>query len=242
MALETLLLSVDAAATRTIRRILQDMGISLVEASSTSAAADLLARRKFDALIGDCDGLPGVEDLLQRLRHGASNRSVIVFALINGATSVRRAYSLGANFVFEKPLDVDRASRSFRAALGLMARERRRYYRVEVALAVTCDFGNGSPQKVTATNLSETGLAVRAAHKLTEGAPVRLTFNLPNGTPMDCRAEVAWSTDDGRAGLRLLVLSEPARRQLTTFVATAVNAEECLPPSTTSGYAGAKHF
>jgi hypothetical protein len=123
-----------------------------------------------------------------------------------------------------------------------MARERRRYYRVEVALAVTCDFGNGSPQKVTATNLSETGLAVRAAYKLTQGAPVRLTFNLPNGTPMDCRAEVAWSTDDGRAGLRLLVLSEMGRRQLTTFVATAVNAEECLPPTSTDGYAGAKPF
>jgi CheY-like chemotaxis protein len=202
MRLETLLLSADVETVRVLRRVMQDAGIDLLLTSTVNDAADLLARRKFDAIIADCDDLRGADDLVQQLRQGPSNRSAIVFALTNGGTNLRRAFGLGANFVLEKPLSLERATRGLRAALGLMIRERRRYFRLPIEMPVALDFGQGVRYQFTTSNLSEGGLALRGSHKLPMGARVRLRFSPPGSEPIDCTALIAWSTEDGRAGLR----------------------------------------
>src|SRR5512142_2238253 len=121
MRLEALILCRDPEALRLLRRVLPDLGINLVSCAGAAEAGELLQRRKFDALLADCD-LPGAAETLSSLRSGASNRSCIVFALIAGATTARRAFELGANFVFDKPLSLDRTLRGFRAAHGLIVR------------------------------------------------------------------------------------------------------------------------
>jgi CheY-like chemotaxis protein len=227
MALETLLLSTDREVIRVLHRVLQDMGIDLLLTPTANDAADLLARRKFDAVIIDCCGLPGASDLVPRLRQGTSNRSAIVFAVIGPGSSLRFAFGLGANFVLEKPLSVERASRTFRAALGLMVRERRRYFRLDVEVPIVVDIGDGVAHSLVTTNLSEGGLAVRAPHRLAPGAKIKIKLALPNERPIECRGEVAWSTDDGRSGLKLLTLSDAARQQLTAFI--AANCDQMIP-------------
>src|SRR5512138_507806 len=116
MPLDALLLSRDAEVLRVLRRIVPDLGIDLAPVSTINDAADLLWRRKYDAFIVDCDDLAGAPQLLEWLRQGASNRSTVVFALVKHST-VRRAFELGANFVIDKPLSVERVQRSLRAAV-----------------------------------------------------------------------------------------------------------------------------
>jgi CheY-like chemotaxis protein len=235
MRLETLLLSADIETIRVVGRVMQDAGIDLLLTSTVNDAADLLARRKFDAFIADCDDLAGADDLVQQLRQGASNRSAIIFALTNGATNLRRAFALGANFVLEKPLTLERATRGMRAALGLMIRERRRYFRLPLELPATLDFGQGVRYQFTTTNLSEGGSSVRASHKLPVGARVRMSLPLPGGPAFECAAQIAWSTDEGRAGLRFLLLPQPARQRLAEFIARSIRYDDTVPLARTNG-------
>lgn len=227
MALETLLLSADREVIRVLHRVLQDLGIDLLLTPTANDAADLLARRKFDAVIADCCSLPDASEIVPRLRQGTSNRSAIVFAVIGQGSTLRTAFGMGANFVLEKPLSVERASRTFRAALGLMVRERRRYFRLDVEIPISVDCGDGIMQSLTTTNLSEGGLAVRAPRRLAPGAKLKIKLALPNERPIECRGEVAWATDDGRSGIKLLTLTDAARQQLTAFI--AANCDQMIP-------------
>jgi len=227
MALETLLLSADREVIRVLHRVLQDSGIDLLLTPTANDAIDLLARRKFDAVVVD-SSLEGASDAVSRLRQGNSNRTAIVFAVVGQDGSMREAFGFGSNFVLEKPLSLERAGRTFRAALGLMVRERRRYFRLDVEIPVVLELADGMMESLVTTNLSEGGLAVHAAHRLTAGARLKIRLSLPNERPIECRGEIAWSTDDGRCGMKMLALSDAARQQLTAFI--AANCEQMMPP------------
>src|SRR5260370_24516284 len=73
--------------------------------------------------------MPSGPAILRELRQGRSNKSCIAFAIVHGRTTVQQAFEMGANFVLDKPISLERATRSVRAAQGLIMRERRRYQR-----------------------------------------------------------------------------------------------------------------
>jgi len=154
--------------------------------------------------------------------------------MIGGVTSAREAFDQGANFVLDKPLSPDRVQRSFRAAHGLMLRERRRYFRHEVDFPVTLDF-DGSVVRATVNNLSEGGLAVFSQRELPKTGNVRLSFTLP-GTKIaiDGRGEVAWHTGD-RAGIRILFMPETAKTSLSTWLAQVTEKQESVAVSASRG-------
>ena len=129
MALESLLLSRDAQVIRVLRPTLEKLSIDVEVCRGVSSGTEILSNEKFDAVIVDCDDLQGGLDVLAGLRKGTSNRNSVMFAILNGTTTTHRAFELGANFVLQKPISVLNATRCFGAALGFMARERRRYFR-----------------------------------------------------------------------------------------------------------------
>jgi len=93
------------------------------------------------------------------IQHGGKT---IGFAIVNGVTTVQEAFEMGANFVLDKPLAAERLTRSLRAAQGLMAHERRRYYRHPVATSVHINFGTETNEHLgTTVNLSEGGFAAK---------------------------------------------------------------------------------
>jgi CheY-like chemotaxis protein len=227
MRTESLLLCRDADAVRTLRRLLDDVGIQVFVCAQAAEASSALARRQFDAVIVDCDDVAGALGVVPQLRQADSNRSAIVFAIVNGSTTVRAAFDMGANFVLDKPLSPERVQRSFRAAHGLMVRESRRYFRDQVSLLVTLQIA-GTQHKATIINLSEGGIAVRSADKLPESSSVRASFTLPNGRQIDARGPIAWNTGN-RAGIRLLFMSEAHRTDLIAWLNRAMQTREPLP-------------
>src|ERR1700694_3887612 len=118
MALQALLISNDSEVLKTIRRVLDSVNIDLQVCHSAEEAAHILKRRKYDTLLVDCD-VRNAPAVLRELRKGKSNKSCIAFALINQVTTIQEAFEMGANFVLDKPLAIDRTTRSVRAAQGL---------------------------------------------------------------------------------------------------------------------------
>ena len=160
MALQALLLSRDPEVQRTVRRVMDAANIELDLSNSVDQARLALTRRKYDTFLVDCDDMPQADAVLRELRQGKSNRSCIAFALVNGNTSVQQAFEMGANFVLDKPIALERATRSVRAAQGLIMRERRRYHRhlVKATGAIIVDAGAEIP--ISITNISHGGISI----------------------------------------------------------------------------------
>lgn len=219
MALQALLLSKDPEVHRTIRRVFDAANIDLDLTNEPDQARHILLRRKYDALLVDCDDIPLGPVVLRELRNGKSNKSCIAFAIVNGKTTIQQAFEMGANFVLDKPIALDRATRSVRAAQGLIMRERRRYHRhlIKASGAILVDQGAELPLHIT--NISHGGISIECSRKLDEGGAARVRLNLPGAKKaLDIKGEVVWSTPEGRAGIRFQILSAEAKKDLDAWL------------------------
>jgi DNA-binding response OmpR family regulator len=213
--LESLLLSRDTEVFRILRPTLEKLSIEVEICQDARKASEVLIADKFDAVIVDCDDLPGGAEVLEGLRATPSNKSSVTFAIVNGKrTTTQQAFGMGVNFVLHKPLSVLNVSRCFHAALGFMLRERRRYFRHAVKMPVTIALGE-KQIKASATNLSEGGIALLLHQALPKNAIARLQFTLPGTTiSLDVDAEVAWADLKGAVGLRFPKLPAHTQEQL----------------------------
>jgi CheY-like chemotaxis protein len=219
MTLESLLLSQDTDLVRVIRPTLEKLSIEVEICQEARAAADILVSEKFDAVIVDCDDLVGGLEVLQGLRSTPSNKNSVTFAILNGKkTTTHEAFGMGANFVLQKPISNLNASRCFHAALNFMVKERRRYFRQPVKMAVSVMLET-KELKATSTNISEGGIALIMRDVVPKGAIPRLKFVIPDlNLSVDVEAEVAWADIKGRAGFRFHNLAESVQTKLEKWL------------------------
>src|SRR5579864_3669658 len=170
MTLESLLLSQDPELVRVVRPTLEKLAIDVEICHEARAATEILISDKFDAIIIDCDDMVGGLEVLQGLRNTPSNRNSVTFAILNGKkTTTQDAFTMGANFVLQKPISSLNASRCFNAAVNFMIKERRRYFRQPVQMDVRAILGD-KQWKATSTNISEGGMALMVREALPKGA------------------------------------------------------------------------
>jgi CheY-like chemotaxis protein len=228
--LSALLLSQDIETVRVMRRVLEECRVHHESAAALQTALDALAKRKFDAVIIDCDERNGGKDVLKQVRETPSNRRAITFAIISNGTSVQDAFAMGANFVLDKPLSAERAARSFRAAHGLMMRERRRYFRHKVRVGVSLFLPSGHEVKGMLSNLSETGMAVELPQKFELNTQVRVRFSLPTThSTIEAKGEIAWQDNAKQAGVRFLHLEKIQQRDLEQWLARKFDSIKAGP-------------
>jgi CheY-like chemotaxis protein len=226
MAVSALLVCREDEPVRVIRRALDELGIASDVCGDPQQALIAVGQQKYDAVVVDCDDLPGGGALMRDVRRGTSNRMSIVFALTRG-TSVRAAFDLGANFVLEKPVIAERVSRSLRAAHGLMMRERRRYSRQPVNVPAVLSLANGTAKQVVISDVSEGGVALRGVDASQQGAFLRLSFELPRARKtFEVRGEVSWTGPDGRAGFRFSGVSDSAKDELLRWLSAQYQQAE----------------
>ncbi len=225
MALVALLLSRDPDAIRVFRRALDDLAVDLEVCTRAEAALARLGAQKFDAVVVDCDDLALGVEVLESVGKTSSNKRAIALAIINGITSMREAFEWGAHFVLEKPLSVERAGRSMRAALGFMYAEQRRYFRFPVQCTVALKFGEAKQVSCTTTNISEGGLAIRLEEAIAGQDQMDLRLRLPGmAEPVEAKGEFAWLDGKGNAGIRFLHLPMESRRTLMRWLADQLSA------------------
>jgi CheY-like chemotaxis protein len=219
MTLESLLLSGDAEVVRVLRPTLEKLSIAVQICHEADKAGEILISEKFDAVIIDCDDLQGGLEVLRCLRNTPSNRNSVAFAVLNGKkTTTQDAFGMGVNFVLQKPISTLNASRCFHAALGFMERERRRYFRHPVKMAVKVVLEE-KELKATSTNISERGIAIMLNHAIPKNANPRLQFLLPETkVALDIEAEVAWADLKGHAGLRFLKVPQSSQELLEKWL------------------------
>ena len=217
--LKALLLTRDQEVLRVLRRVLETVSVGLETVTSTDAARQTIAKRKFDAVLIDCDDVESGCEVIRELRRGKSNAKSIVFAVTNRVTSVKRAFEIGANFILEKPISVDRAARSVRAAHGLIMRERRRYHRHSIDTTAHLTYGSVRDVPVPLTNVSEGGLALAARHTPDMKGPVALRFELPGcNRALEAKGEFVWTSDGGRVGVRFVNLPSSTKYELDSWL------------------------
>ncbi len=213
------MLSRDAEVFRVLRPMLEKLSIEVEICQEAKKASEILISDKFDAVIVDCDDLPGGVEVLEGLRGTPSNKNSVTFAIVNGKkTTTQEAFGMGVNFVLHKPLTALNANRCFNAALNFMLRERRRYFRQVAKMPVKIMLGERELQ-ATSTNISEGGIALLLHQALPKNATPRLQFTLPGSRlSMDVETEIAWADLKGCVGLRFLNLPSSSQELLEKWL------------------------
>jgi CheY-like chemotaxis protein len=230
MVLQSLLVCHDPGTVRVFRRALDDLSIALETATTAEAALQLLDRNKFDAVIVDCDDVAGGPAVLAGLKQSPSNKRAVVIAVINGTTNMRAAFEMGAHFTLDKPVGLERAVRSLRAAHGFMVTEQRRYFRHSVDTEASLSFGVVKNLRCKVTNISDGGMAIALAEQITPGWMVEVHFVLP-GTreAVELKGEFAWSDGKGRAGIRFISVPNSSKKVLTQWMSERIDEIENSP-------------
>ena len=104
MGLTSLLLTSDAALLDVVRTTFSAVGVGLEVRADAASAMELTDRRHIDGFVIDCDDVRGATEALATIRNGRSNKLSVVFAVLNGKTSVSAAVEAGANFIVGKPV------------------------------------------------------------------------------------------------------------------------------------------
>ncbi len=216
--LQCLLLTRDQGLLELVDEVFPPLGISVEIRTESASAGEMAARRHLDGFVLDCDDVAGARELLEGIRQGRCNRMAAVLAVSNGVSTPASLFERGATFVVGKPVQRARLESHLAAALPMMLREKRRYFRFACDLPVEVS-GPGWCIKGRILNISEGGMAVRTmvpAH-----TTVQLRFDLPSTEPMrlEVTAEVVWTDRLGTAGVRFLRMSEPNRKKLLAWLA-----------------------
>jgi len=218
MGLTCLLLTSDAVLLDVARATFSAVGVKLEFRVDSASAIELVGRRHVDGFVIDCDGVRGATDVLATIRNSRSNRLSMVFAVLNGETTVSAAVEAGADFVIAKPVPNTLLRSHLDIALPRMEREHRRYFRHRVDLSITL---SGSTDTIVGKimNVSEGGLAVTLLTVADVEGVVTIQFELPGTTAQVFRAkaEVVWR-DSLAIGLRFLRIEADSRRSFEAWL------------------------
>jgi len=233
MRLQALVLCSDEKILRVLRRVLSDLEIAIDHCPDSDSAIHKLTRQRYEALIVDCADERAASQVLRSARSAPCNKRAVAVAILDGQKAMHSAFDLGAHFVLYKPIAMERAKASFRAARALMKCERRRNTRVPVEIPVTLLFKGGAAQERTATSdISEGGIAVQPAPSGKLVGPMTVQFTLPGADyKVECSGEVAWANSGRQAGIRFMDLpAETCERLKAWLESHAPELEKDDPP------------
>lgn len=202
-----------------MRRALENISIQVEEVVTAPQATEAMQKQKFDAVVVDVDDVPQAIEIIPKLRAGKSNQRSIVFAVTNGSTTVKAAFEMGTNFVLEKPISIERATRSLRAAHGLILRERRRYFRAPVSIPAQVSYGEVRNAAVSIHNISEGGLSLNLNRTSAIVGGVTVKFVLPGAAkPIEVRGEFVASNRTANVGVKFGPISPSAKTELNEWL------------------------
>src|SRR5579863_500669 len=193
MSLKSLVLCSDEKIVRVLRRVMGDLDIEVDLCATSELALRKLTRQRFEAIIADCSD-DGAFEVLRSSRNAPCNKQAVAVAIVEPIIGLKAVFGIGAHFVLYKPVSIERAKSSFRAARALMKSERRRNARVAVQIPVVLrNTGVGNNMRVTTIDLSEGGMAVSVPRGRRPNGKWQIVFTLPGTeTALELPAEFAW--------------------------------------------------
>src|SRR4051794_58200 len=109
MGAQSLVLCRDPDVLRTLCPLLFDMNMGVEICLGTRGASRILQKRKFDAVIVECDADGNGLDLLEQIRGESPNQHTITVGIVDDPQQMKAAFATGANFVLSKPISQEDA-------------------------------------------------------------------------------------------------------------------------------------
>ncbi len=218
---DTLVVSQDPELIATIQAACTKLGITADVCYRREQAPELLSNRKYYGIVVDDATSNDAAELLTRVRQSMATKSAVSIAVARGFPG----NSLETMFLLGKPVADELALRTFRAAHPTMMKEFRRYFRQPLHLPVILNTDADQELQATAVNLSQTGMAIDLADTQLIRNNVGLWIKVPlypGSEGIRLKAEVAWCTPQGRAGLRCRGVTSYDSKQLEQWLARRV--------------------
>jgi DNA-binding response OmpR family regulator len=188
--------------------------------SDSQLAAALVNQERFDGIFLDLE-MPNLHgfDLARMIRMSSWNKSTPIM-IVTGRDereTMQQAFTIGATFFLQKPVDRQKLSILFRTVHGGMLENRRRHMRAPIRTDVTCTVGSRTIRGVT-WNLSQGGIQVEAAG-LQPKDTVRVLFQLPvSGARLEATGIVIWAKES-RQGIQFTEVGSQHEESIRRFIA-----------------------
>jgi CheY-like chemotaxis protein len=217
--LKLLVVEDDLASLELMAEVFMSLKAEVRAVSDSEKAVGMVNQEKFDGIFLDLE-MPNLNgfDLARLIRKSSWNKStpIIIVTGRDERDTMQQAFSLGATFFLQKPVDRQKLSVLFRTVSGGMLENRRKYTRVPLQTEVICTVGSRTIRGMT-WNLSQGGMQVEASD-LQSKDRVRLSFRLPvSGVSIDAMGTVAWA-DEKRQGIQFTTLSTPAQQSIRKYI------------------------
>jgi CheY-like chemotaxis protein len=217
--LKLLVVEDDLASLELMAEVFTSLKAEVRPVSDSEKAVGMVNQEKFDGIFLDLE-MPNLNgfDLARLIRKSSWNKStpIIIVTGRDERDTMQQAFSLGATFFLQKPVDRQKLSVLFRTVSGGMLENRRKYTRVPLQTEVICTVGSRTIRGMT-WNLSQGGMQVEASD-LQSKDRVRLSFRLPvSGVSIDAMGTVAWA-DEKRQGIQFTTLSTPAQQSIRKYI------------------------
>jgi CheY-like chemotaxis protein len=218
--LKLLVVEDDLSSLELMTEVFTSLKAEVHPVSDSSRAADMVNQEKFDGIFLDVE-MPNLNgfDVARLVRKSSWNKStpIIMVTGRDERTTMQEAFSLGATFFLQKPVDRHKLSNLFRTVSGWMWDNRRKSTRVPLQTEVTCTVGSRTIRGML-WNLSQGGMQVEVSGLRTNDK-VRLSFQLPvSGVSIDAVGMVAWVAEK-RQGIQFATLSPPAQQSIRKYIA-----------------------
>jgi DNA-binding response OmpR family regulator len=224
--LEGLLFSSDAQVLGVMNQLLESFTIRTEVCGEFDAALEAVTHRRLDAVIVDWNSVRDPNLLVRAARKSSPNSNSTIVAMVDQGSE---AYALlaGANFMINKPTDVDHAQRCMRAAYGTMLQNRRRFARVAVDLPMVLRVIEGERHEARISDISIGGIAVRSETSLQIDQKVTALFTLPRTAELIYLSGAVVNADGkGRAGIRFSFIPDEDLARLQTWLAGELIKQE----------------
>jgi DNA-binding response OmpR family regulator len=187
--------------------------------SESQKAASLVNQEKFDGIFLDLE-MPSLHgfDLARLIRRSSWNKTtpIIIVTGRDQRDTMQQAFTIGATYFLQKPVDRQKLNILFRTVRGGMLENRRRSTRAPIQTDLTCTVGSRTISGRT-WNLSQGGMQVEA-DGLQPKDTVRVGFRLPvSGVPLEAVGTVVW-TKENRQGIQFTNVSPQIEKAIRKYI------------------------
>jgi hypothetical protein len=218
--MHALLVTLDPGLVTTFTDVSREVGIETQKSVETPGVPDELSRTKYEALIVDFDTVSQALPIIASVRESRSNKNAVVMAVATTHKQKQEALQEGANFVFERPFEKTEIRRVLSAAYDLMIGERRRYFRCAADLPVRAfRKSSGTSVECVTTNISSSGMALKAPVALNSGEDLILDLTLPDvADTVRAGGTVIWDDKHGKTGLSIQCAGAEMQKRLDLWL------------------------
>jgi CheY-like chemotaxis protein len=223
MPLKLLVVEDDPASLELMAEVFRSLKTKVRAVSDSQNAAGLVNQERFDGIFLDLE-MPNLHgfDLARAIRKSSWNKStpIIIVTGRDQGDTMRQAFSIGATFFLQKPVNRQKVSILFRTVRGGMLENRRRHMRVPIQTEVVCTVGSRTIRGIT-WNLSQGGIQVEAGGLEPKDLAklVRVSFQLPvSGVSLEAVGVVVWAKEN-RQGIQFTNVSPENELSMRGFIA-----------------------